>query len=341
MAVNKAPNIETATNNAVSDADFADAMAALPLSEGVHALAIAISGGADSMALAWLAHRWAASRHITLYALTVDHGIRPEAAKEARQVGQWMAEWELEHHILTHQQTLDTANLQAQARDVRYGMMANWCHQHGVEHLLLAHHEDDQAETFLIRLGRGSGVDGLAAMQPHSQHYGLTLLRPLLRTAKAQLIATLESMGQPWLEDPSNQNPAFTRTHMRQLLEPLAEAGITPSKLADTAERMARAQSFLEDTAHAAFASLLAPVDSATLHLNRTGFAALHPEIAHRVLALALQSLTGEAYRPRFEKLTLLYDALVDLKKPVKRTLAHCQFTSHMDGRVEIAHARA
>lgn len=285
------------------------------------ALALAVSGGADSMALTLLAARWAERRNIALHALTVDHCLRRESAAEAQQVAQWMEKHDISHQILTAQGEAPQANIQSQARERRYHLLAQWCGTHGISHVLLGHHRDDQAETFLLRLGRGSGVDGLSAMHAISHHHGLTLLRPLLDTPKQALIHYLESVNQRWLEDPANRNPLFTRSRIRALLPALAEAGIGSATLAATASRMARARDYLESQTRDAAAQMLHNMPSGYLRLHLPAFAALHEEIALRLLAAAIGQMTGAPYRPRFSELHALYTAL-----PAARTLAGCKF---------------
>lgn len=318
--------------------EFADTMAALSL-PAMPEVAVAVSGGADSMALCLLAKAWADERGITLHALTVDHGLRETAACEAKQVGTWLKEHGISHHILIWQPDASRANLQARARDARYELMADWCKTHGITNLLLAHHLDDQAETFLIRLGRGSGVDGLSAMRTVSQRLGITLLRPLLSISKSRLVTFLTATGQDWIEDPSNHATQFTRTRMRHLLPQLAEAGISAEELGRTAKRMARAQSFLRQSTEEAYAATLSNTASG-LTLNREAFRALHPEIGLRVLAAALQNISGDIYRPRFDQLESLYDALCEPGSPVARSLSGVEFRSGKSGFISITYAK-
>lgn len=286
------------------------------------AVAVAVSGGADSMALALLSSSWAAERTIALHALTVDHRLRPESAEEAAQVDKWLANRNIPHHILPWDITdKPKSNIQAHARDARYHLITEWCRNHNISHLLLAHHLDDQAETFLIRLGRGSGVDGLSAMLPVTSRNGLTLLRPLLDIPKSRLVATLKAEEQEWLEDPSNHKPQFTRTKMRTLLPLLADAGIDATTLAATAGRMARARDYLEQQTARSAADCLIAHEAGYLLLDYELFSHLHVEIALRVLALALGSMSRTAYRPRFSELKALFDALT-----TPRTLAGCKF---------------
>lgn len=292
-------------------------------------LAIAVSGGADSMALALLAARWAQEAHVSLDALTVDHRLRPESTTEAEGVAAWMRTLGLPHHVLTWGHDAPPGNnRQANARDARYTLMAAWCARHGVRHLLLAHHQDDQAETFLIRLQRGSGIDGLSAIRPVSQRDSLTLLRPLLPIPKSQLVATLEQAGQPWVEDPSNDDPHYTRTRIRHALSAL---GLEATTLAATAQHMARARDYLEQQTAQAAATCLHRHDDGFLTLDHTAFTALHEEIALRLLADTLRLMNGDIYRPRFHELHGLYTALPDT-----RTLAGCLFSRQRDGQLRI-----
>lgn len=171
-------------------------------------LAVAVSGGPDSLALAFLAAAWAAKRRGRIVALTVDHGLRKDSGKEARTVGRWLNDAGVAHHILTWKGPKPRTGIQAAARNARYRLLREWCRRQGILHLLVAHTRDDQAETFLLRLHRESGVAGLAAMPAISEEPDLRILRPLLTLPKARLIATLQARKQEWIEDPSNKNSA-------------------------------------------------------------------------------------------------------------------------------------
>lgn len=301
---------------------FAARMATL-LPQPPAQLAVAVSGGSDSMALALLAHDWAKAQNITLTALTVDHHLRAESSAEAQQVQQWLSARGMAHHILEWQfDAPPSANRQAAAREARYSLMAEWCAAQGIHHLLLGHHLDDQAETFLLRLQRGSGVDGLAAMRPTTTRHGLTLLRPLLDVPKAALQHYLHSQKQPWAEDPSNEDRAYNRTAMRELL---AQNGLDASTFAATAERMARAQDYLQQQTNAAYSACCQLHDDGTIHLHLGHWQALHEEIRLRVLADTVADMNGSIYRPRFSELKSLHDALC-APAPETRTLAGIRF---------------
>ncbi|MBM4438672.1 MAG: tRNA lysidine(34) synthetase TilS, partial [Actinobacteria bacterium] len=127
-------------------------------------VAVAVSGGADSLALTLLADEWARRTGRSIAALTVDHGLRPDSAAEASQVGAWLAAARIRHEVLRWEGQKPRSGIHAAAREARYRMLTSWCRENDVRDLLLAHHRDDQSETFLMRLARGSGPDGLAAM---------------------------------------------------------------------------------------------------------------------------------------------------------------------------------
>ena len=219
----------------VSAVEFNRLMQAFGPFEQRPRLAVAVSGGADSMALCLLAASWAQGLGGSVTALTVDHGLRAAAAAEAAQVGDWLAARGVAHKILCWQGAKPAADLQAAARLARYELLNDWCAQEAVLHLLLAHHQEDQAETLLLRLGRGSGVDGLSAMAPISVTKAGRLLRPLLGISRARLMAGLKAEGQSWIEDPSNEDVRFSRVRWRQLMPKLQAEGLNSERLAATA----------------------------------------------------------------------------------------------------------
>jgi tRNA(Ile)-lysidine synthase len=207
----------------IDAAEFATLMAGVEPFEPAPRIALGVSGGADSLALALLAASWARSRAGTAVALTVDHRLRRESAAEAAQIGAWLAARQIPHHtLLWEDHPPARRGLQAAARAARHRLLEEWCAENGVLHLLLAHHRQDQAETLLLRLARGSGVDGLAGMAAVAERRSCRILRPLLGVAPARLAATLELLAQPWVEDPSNQNPAYARARLRRSLSLLA-----------------------------------------------------------------------------------------------------------------------
>ena len=235
-------------DNTLGEDAFARVMAPFAIAAGAR-IAVAVSGGADSMALTRLLSAWAGAHGVNLAAVTVDHRLRAEAAAEARQVAGWLEPLGIAHTTLIWEQGAQEAkgrSLQKAARDARYGLMAAWCAAEGRSHLFLAHHADDQVETFLIRLTRGSGVSGLAAMMPATTlgtaGGSVVLARPLLGFAKADLLAVCRTLNQPWIEDPSNTNTASARVRFRQAARLLEEEGLTRGRLLETVGHMQRAR---------------------------------------------------------------------------------------------------
>jgi tRNA(Ile)-lysidine synthase len=212
------------------------------------ALLLAVSGGPDSMALMWLAARWreARAKGPRLVAVTVDHGLRSEAAREARAVKGVARQLDLEHRTLRWRGDKPKTGLPEAARTERYRLLAQAAKAVGASHILTAHTRDDQAETLLMRLLRGSGITGLAAMAEVSEREGLGLARPLLDVSKARLIATLNAAKLDFADDPTNRDAAFTRPRLRALMPALAAEGGDARNLARLAARLARANAAIE-----------------------------------------------------------------------------------------------
>ncbi|MSO77301.1 MAG: tRNA lysidine(34) synthetase TilS [Alphaproteobacteria bacterium] len=292
--------------------------------EAAPLLAVATSGGADSLALALLAERWARQRGGHIRALTVNHGLRPAATAEATEVGRWLARRAIAHRVLAWPGAKPRAGVAAAAREARYGLLQGYCRRHGILHLLLAHQAEDQAETFLLRLGRASGAAGLAAMAAVAERADLRLLRPLLSVARARLEATLARAGQPWIDDPANRDRTRMRPRLRSALPALARAGFEPAVLASAARAFAAERGELE----AAVASLLARAvryhPAGRAWLDPAVFRAAGPDVAVAALAALLQGLGRRLHPPRGERLARLHAAL-SRGLVVGRTLGACR----------------
>lgn len=298
-------------------------------------IALAVSGGADSRALMRLFAEWRRHRapSLPVVVLTVDHGLRAESANEARQVSAWAADEELPHETLRWSEAAPAGNIQAAAREARYRLLLQACRRHGLDHLLTAHHLDDQAETFLLRLARGSGVDGLSGMSPSVWRGEVLHVRPLLDVPKARLVATLRAIGQAWIEDPSNASTRFARPRMRALMPTLAAEGLDAERLAATGRSLLRARRALEASAR--------ELQDRAAEMHRAGFAMLdvaplagaEEEIGLRALGRILMSVGGAALPPRLERLERLY---AELRDPAfsGATLAGCELRRTRTGRV-------
>ncbi|HEX3972999.1 MAG TPA: tRNA lysidine(34) synthetase TilS [Stellaceae bacterium] len=301
--------------------DFAALMAPLAPFEPCPHVAVAVSGGGDSMALALLAHDWARARGGQITALTVDHGLRPEAAAEAVQVAGWCAAYGIAHAVLTRKGPVAASGIQAFARAARYTLLEDWCRDHVVLHLLLAHQREDQAETVMMRQARGSGVDGLAGMASIVERGAVRLLRPLLGVSGARLREFLVARGQSWIEDPSNRNPAFTRVRVRADLSG-AVPGSPQAHLASTASRLGRERAAREAEEAHDLARFVAIDPAGFATIDPHAFAA--PEaLGAKMLGAVLTTIAGGDYPPRGERLGRMYrDVAAGLSRD--RTLGGC-----------------
>lgn len=279
-------------------------------------IGVAVSGGSDSLALLVAL----VEAGVEAYAATVDHGLRPEAADEARHVGKICQGLKVPHEVLKWSGG-PTKNIQADARNARYGLLADWAASHNLNTVALGHTLDDQAETFLMRLKRGSGVDGLSAMAESRYMSGVLWWRPLLKQKRQDLRQYLTGAGVQWIEDPSNADDQFERVRTRKALEVLASLGISADILAKTADRMARARAVLEAELQSFARSSTKVQRSGSVRLTMSALRAAEAENRYRLLAHALKWVSGQTYRPRFESLERLWNAM---ERAEKSTLHGC-----------------
>ena len=305
--------------------EFSACMARLAPFEHRPVLALAVSGGADSMALALLASHWATAAGGAAVALVVDHGLRPESSSEAVQVGGWLAARGIAHRILKWEGPKPPTGLMAAARAARYRLLLDWCATNGVLHLLLAHQADDQSETFLLRLSRASGSVGLAAMPTVSERSEARVLRPLLDVPHARLTATLDAYGQPWLEDPSNRDPRFARARLRAILPTLAERGMGSGRFQSLSGRFAAQRRAAEWRLADFLARSVAIHPEGWASLDHGLLRAATFETACAALTRLALTIGGRDYPPRAERVARLAEAFRG-QQPATRTLGGCLF---------------
>lgn len=285
-------------------------------------LGVAISGGGDSTALLLIARAWAGEQGRVVRAATVDHGLRPESAAEAEGVAT-LCNWLGVAHETLRSGDLRAAggNLAAAARAARFALLADWADRHGLAAVLLGHTMDDQAETLLMRLARGSGIEGLAAMAPAVRRHGVPWLRPALGLRRAALREILRAEGVGWVEDPTNEDPAYDRVKARRALAALAPLGLTVEALARGAEHLGRQRRVLERAMHALAARARAFGALGEARLDVAAMAADEADTALRLLADTLLRVGGSEHRPRFEALAAAWEIL---RTAGKTTLAGC-----------------
>lgn len=290
-------------------------------------IAIAVSGGADSLCLTFLLHTFAQKQGYFLTALTVDHRIRPESAAEAQSVHQLLTQKHIRHVILTNKIPFQETRLEEKARKIRYDLLCHYCLKNEIEYLFLAHHQSDQAETFLSRLARGSGIEGLSAIKPIIKYQGIHILRPLLNTPKEKLTDFLIQAGIEWIEDPMNQNIAFERIKWRRFLPFLTQNGLSLSALTLSINRLNSAREALAFYTDTFIQKHVHVSPLGFIKIDNDAFYALPNEIKIRVLTESITQI-GQSGKP------LSLDSLEKLIKrmPTKATLGECVIIAHKKG---------
>ncbi|MCI5634279.1 MAG: tRNA lysidine(34) synthetase TilS [Alphaproteobacteria bacterium] len=270
-------------------------------------VAVGVSGGADSLALVLQAAEELAVFGRKVVALTVDHGLRPTSQMEAEYVAGLMQKYGIEHHILSWQGEKPQTGVEEAARQARYALIAEWCLQNGVRILLTAHHAKDQAETFLMRLQRGSGLEGLCGIREYSVRGGLVILRPLLNTAPEELRNYLKARKIEWVEDESNADTKFLRGRIRKFLPELAaQTGIDTAKIGTAVNNLQSAEDYIEQQLNLLLANEVLWDFDTVCRFEYTKYLSWHKEMKFRVLA----RLCRRDYIPRAESVMQLREAL-------------------------------
>jgi tRNA(Ile)-lysidine synthase len=318
--------------------------------KAVPALVLAVSGGPDSIALMWLAARWrrGLARGPRLFAVTVDHGLRADSAAEARDVKRLAHSLELPHRTVRWTGAKPKTGVPAAARAARYRLLAQAARVNGATHIFTAHTRDDQAETLLMRMMRGSGIAGLAAMARQSERDGLQLARPFLHVAKSQLVATLEKAKVAFAVDPTNRDLNLTRPRIRAVMPVLAAEGGDSRNLARLAARLARANAAVEVLADGAERYLALrdrearPAGFDGRIFDATSFAGMPEEVRLRLLLRAIDRWghEGPAELGKVEALLSELDSTLAenaaMHRPrLRRTLAGA-VVSLIDGRIRV-----
>ena len=291
--------------------------------------AVAVSGGGDSTALMLLAAEWARESGCAKpVVVTVDHGLAPGSNRVAEEVVAKAKRLELDADVLVWRGRKPVSDIENAARAARYRLMGSWCRRHGIGALYVAHTLEDQAETFLLRLARGSGVDGLAAMRkvapfPLRGFEDLRVVRPLLDVPRGRLRALLANRGIGWHDDEMNSDSRFARVRLRAAWPALEVAGLSAGRIADAANHLARARAALDHSTEMLLAAVSRFEDDHVL-VDGAALAAAPREIGLRALARMLMQVSARDYRSRFERLEGLYDAICSDALAGGRTLLGC-----------------
>ena len=291
-------------------------------------LAVAVSGGVDSMALLRLCHEWTRARNGLVIALTVNHYLRHESTQEVQKIKQWLMALGIEHTVLVWEGPKPTTAVQEIARKERYRLLIEACKQRRILHLLLGHQREDQAETLLQRLAKGSGMIGLAAMTCIQERDVVRVIRPLLSIPKQRLKATCRVANQRWLEDPSNYSEKFARGRVRQIAQTLSGVGYSSANLARSARRLGRTRAEWEMSMASLSAKIISIYPEGYLSLKIEELMTISSEMALFVLERCCSVIGRCLYPPRRHKLERLYRALQEARKKqdsFSYTLAGCR----------------
>lgn len=288
--------------------------------------AVGVSGGADSLALAFMLAEWANLNNKKIIALTVNHGLRASSLTEAEYVASVMATIGVEHHILNWEGEKPTSGIETAARAMRYKLIEDWCLEHDISKLFIAHHKNDQAETFLMRLQRGSGIDGLCGIAEVSRLGNLQLLRPLLNTNPDELKSYLKQKSIKWVEDESNDCDDFLRVRARKIL-PILEKnlGLNVDRIVNTMNVLSNSRSYLEEQAVSIIKNNVKKWENAGVSLSLKSFSELHQEMRYRVLSKLISLVGNKTYAPEGAEVLRLIDNLIDEKGFSGSTLGDCE----------------
>ena len=269
-------------------------------------IAVAVSGGSDSMALTILANNWAKKNGVKFTALTVDHNLRPESKSEAETVHKWCKKYNIHHEILTYKGKIPTSNIEAVAREYRYELLTDYMKKNSIDSLFIAHNQDEQCETFFLNLARGSGVYGLCGMPVISERFGIKIIRPMLIFTKPEIKEYLTSVNQDWIEDPSNFDTKYKRVRVRNLKDLMNSLDLSNKRLIDTMNNMERVRNSIEFFVSECIKKSVISSNSKVI-IDREELLYYPEEIVIRALAKLIKDFSSSEYPARLESLENLY----------------------------------
>lgn len=261
-------------------------------------IGVAVSGGGDSVALLCLLAEYARGQQMEVHAVSIDHGLREAAKNEVRFVTDLCGQLGVSHHVEYWQNWDGMGNLMAEARTARYELLADWAHANDVGLVALGHTANDQAETLLMRLARGAGVDGLSAMSQRRVNDGVVWLRPLLEVHRSELRDYLMAKNVNWIEDPTNEDRDYERVRTRDALEILEPLGLDVDTLVAVTKNMSAVREALDWQTFLS-AREIVRVSHGALAIDLRRFRTLPEEIRRRIVVRGVTWLSGSSYPPR------------------------------------------
>lgn len=292
---------------------------------GKKAIAVATSGGKDSTALTFLLNNWCKIHKISLTAITIDHNLRKESSQEAKTTAKLLAQHKISHHILKWEGIKPKANIQNKARKARYELLTNFCKENKIEDLFVAHHKEDLAETFLINLERGSGLDGLSAIKMISTKNNIKIIRPLLNISQTQLIEYLKQKNIKWINDPSNSNEKYKRVKIRNII---GSDNLLIDRINIAANHLRMVKNFVDKKILETQKNIVKIYDFGVTSIDIEQLFKLDEFESMTIITQILQKTGGNIYKPRYKNLSLL---IIDLqnKEFKSKTFMNCQIQLH------------
>lgn len=300
-------------------------------------IAVAISGGCDSVALTFALNDFCKENKIKIYALTIDHGVRKNSKIEAKKVGELLKKFNISHKILSiPKKEIPQKNIEANLREIRYKMLSDFCKKNQIEFLFVGHHLGDIAENFLIRLFRGSGLDGLSPMQEISEINGVKIIRPFLEISKDELKNYLIEKNISWFEDETNDDEKFLRNKIRKFLASFDDKNLLEKRIYNASKEISKTRDFFDEIMMGHELEIIEENADNLILINRCKLAEINPAIALKILAKILMKIGDKKYKPRKEKLIRFYEYLIAEGAIKKREFYGCIVEKYRDEKVKI-----
>jgi tRNA(Ile)-lysidine synthase len=288
---------------------------------------VAVSGGPDSLALSALSHTYLTEKKTKVFFVLVDHGIRANSSKEAQNVKNLLKKKKINLIILKNKKNINK-NIQSHAREIRYQLLLNFCKEYKIKFIMTGHHRDDQIETFLIRLSRGSGVQGLSSMSKVTSLSKTTkLFRPLLDEKKEDLILLAKYYFGKIFEDSSNTNQKYLRTKIRNLIKLFEKSGIKPERIINSINNLASTRDTLNFHIQRIEKKCVIKKNNIT-SINLNFFLLENTEIQLKIFSNCIRKVSKTYYPPRAKKVLNLLER-VQYNDKLKATLGGCVIIRH------------
>ena len=285
---------------------------------------VAVSGGPDSLALAALAKAYTYYYKSKFFYVLINHNIRKKSLQEAKKVKNLLKKKQINLKIISNKKKIEK-NIQGEARNIRYELLSNFCLKNNIRSLVTAHNLEDQVETFLIRLSRGSGLRGLSAMRTKSKIFNkIDLYRPLLDIKKKFLIKISKKTFGDFVKDPSNKNMKYLRTKVRSLKKPLEKSGVEYEQIFKSIRNLSESRDSLDDFLKKEFSEIIKKKNNEIL-INLKKFKNHNNEIKMAIINISIKKLKKNYYDPRAKKVTNLI-RIIEAKGFKKSTLGGCIF---------------